>query len=410
MPKIRQEDKRPLRLKQLGKIYRLVEQFDEISRIDLSKLSRFAPATITALTRILIDEKFLIEKEVQNTECRGRPAVGLCVSPFYWQSLCAMLVDNRFELILTKLDGSKIRHAVYPLNPQDIHYLDKVLIQHLQHFLRDIEQELEHLMTFSIVVRGEIDGKTDRVLKLGRYELNLDLKALFSPYFDAPVLVTEYFKSWLLAESTLGKAIHCDNVIFLQIDDVIDFNVLMKGELLTHQNRAPSQIDKMIVPKLHPMQDLIFPDLDPVQAYQLRNQVSHEAICELVDRFYPNHGLSDCGQKIAFLCERANLRDETAVNILYHIADSLAYILMNLVHIFASEKVMITSGFLRAKEIFLSRLNSQLKNNLELAYNPVYSRVEVITGKYEWNCPIVAGAAIKQGIYDGRLLANFIHE
>lgn len=56
MPKIRKEDKLPLRLTQLGKIYRLVEQFEEISRIDLSKLSRLAPATITALTRELIKE------------------------------------------------------------------------------------------------------------------------------------------------------------------------------------------------------------------------------------------------------------------------------------------------------------------------------------------------------------------
>lgn len=82
MAKVRKEDKLPLKLKQLGKIYQLIEQFEEISRIDLSKLSRLAPATITALTRQLIDEKLIIERAVQNTESRGRPAVGLCVSPF----------------------------------------------------------------------------------------------------------------------------------------------------------------------------------------------------------------------------------------------------------------------------------------------------------------------------------------
>lgn len=65
MPKIRKEDKLPLRLTQLGKIYRLVEQFEEISRIDLSKLSRLAPATITALTRELIKEKLIVERAVQ---------------------------------------------------------------------------------------------------------------------------------------------------------------------------------------------------------------------------------------------------------------------------------------------------------------------------------------------------------
>ena len=45
------EEKTPSRLIQLGSIYRLIEQFEEISRIELSKLSGFAPATITSLTR-----------------------------------------------------------------------------------------------------------------------------------------------------------------------------------------------------------------------------------------------------------------------------------------------------------------------------------------------------------------------
>ena len=66
MAKVRKEDKLPLKLKQLGKIYQLIEQFEEISRIDLSKLSRLAPATITALTRQLIDEKLIIAKGDSN--------------------------------------------------------------------------------------------------------------------------------------------------------------------------------------------------------------------------------------------------------------------------------------------------------------------------------------------------------
>jgi len=44
---MKKEEKTPLRLIQLGKIYRLIEQFEEISRIELSKLSGLAPASIS---------------------------------------------------------------------------------------------------------------------------------------------------------------------------------------------------------------------------------------------------------------------------------------------------------------------------------------------------------------------------
>lgn len=69
----------------LGTIYRLVEQFELISRTDLAKLSGFAPASITNLTKSLIDHKFILERSVQNNTSRGRPAVGLSVSNFFWQ-------------------------------------------------------------------------------------------------------------------------------------------------------------------------------------------------------------------------------------------------------------------------------------------------------------------------------------
>ncbi|HDR1228591.1 ROK family protein [Pasteurella multocida] len=401
MPKIRKEDKLPLRLTQLGKIYRLVEQFEEISRIDLSKLSRLAPATITALTRELIKEKLIVERAVQNTESRGRPAIGLCVSPFYWQSLCATLVENRFELILSELDGGEIKSKSYPLTTSDLVHLDQVLVQYLQQFLFETQHELNHLITFSIAVGGELDSK-NRLIKLGDVNLDLDLESLFKPYFKVPVLVTEYFQTWLMAESTLGSVINCDNVLFLQLDDVINFNVLSKGELLTHQHQVRSHINKMIVPKISPLQDLISPHLADLERYQLQHQVTHKAIYPLITHYFPEAALAQ--SEIEFLCQKANAQNPQAQQILHYVADSLAYILMNLVNIFDSEKIMLSSSFLSAKEVFLPRVNQTLKANL----GADYPHVEVITGRYEWNTPVVAAAAIKQGIYDGSLLGHFI--
>lgn len=404
MPKIRKEDKLPLRLKQLGKIYRLIEQFEEISRIDLSKLSRLAPATITALTRELIKEKLIVERAVQNTESRGRPAIGLCVSPFYWQSLCATLIENKFEIILSELDGVAIKHVAYPLNSEDLTNLDNVLTQHLESFLEEAKHECNHIITFSVAVGGVLDHQKNRLLKLGETELDIDLKALFSPYFKTPILITEYFQTWLLAESTLGSVINCDNVLFLQLDNGINFSVLSKGELLTNRFQVRSRIGKMYVPKHNELQDLISPDIPNDERYQLRNQITHRAIYPLIKHFYPETNKLDSTEKIRFLCEKVNNGDETAQQIIFHIADSLAYILMNLVNIFGSEKIMLNASYLGSKDLFLTRLNKQL----QLYLADTYTNVEVLTGKYEWNSPVIAASAIKQSIYDGSLLGHFI--
>ncbi|MCI7480402.1 MAG: ROK family protein [[Pasteurella] aerogenes] len=404
MAKVRKEDKLPLKLKQLGKIYQLIEQFEEISRIDLSKLSRLAPATITALTRQLIDEKLIIERAVQNTESRGRPAVGLCVSPFYWQSVCAILIEDHFDILLCGLDGMPIEQAIYPLHSDDFDHLDQFLLDCVQHFMSNIQPKLNHPMTFSIAVAGELDKSTQNLVRLGKRTLDLNLRALFEPHFDIPILITEYFQTWLYAENTLGSVIGCDNVLFLQLDDVINLGVLVQGELLYHKEYKKINIDKLIVPKDNLLQELINIHLPELERYQLTNQITHEAIYQLIDQLYPKNVLANKNDKIQFLCQKANDGDKSAVNILHFIADTLAYVLMNLVNIFSSEKIMFSSSLLSAKEIFLPRLNATLAKNL--ANTP--HQAEVVVSQYQWNSPVVLTSAIKQGIYDGSLLTHLI--
>lgn len=60
-----------------GRVYKLIDQKGPISRIDLSKESELAPASITKITRELIDAHLIHETTVQEAISRGRPAVGL---------------------------------------------------------------------------------------------------------------------------------------------------------------------------------------------------------------------------------------------------------------------------------------------------------------------------------------------
>ncbi|MDP0328130.1 hypothetical protein Q7Z90_04725 [Glaesserella parasuis] len=92
----------------LGTVYRLVEQFELISRTDLAKLSGFAPASMTVLTKILIDHKLILERTSQNLPSRGRPAVGLSILT---DNLAYMLMNliNIFSTEKIMLNSSLLR-------------------------------------------------------------------------------------------------------------------------------------------------------------------------------------------------------------------------------------------------------------------------------------------------------------
>lgn len=88
-----------------GRVYKLIDQKGPISRIDLSKQSELAPASITKITRELIEAHLIHETTVQESISRGRPAVGLQVNNEGWQFLSMRLGRGYLTIALHELGG-----------------------------------------------------------------------------------------------------------------------------------------------------------------------------------------------------------------------------------------------------------------------------------------------------------------
>lgn len=400
MPKIKQDGANRVNLQHLGSIYRLIEQFELISRIDLSKISGFAPVSITNLTRELINSHFVIERAVQNTIVRGRPAVGICLSPFYWQYLALTLSEKSLDISLCELNGKQIQQQLFPLDKEQP--LETFIIETIQVFLKHHSKATNHILACSLCILGRIDKSEQRVY-LGTQELNSDLQEALQANFKFPVIVAEHFAMWTFAESHLGNAINSNNVIFLQFDDAINISVLSEGKIIKNEKQKRMNIDKVALPKFSELSDKIALDVPEVERHYLYNQVSNKAIYQLVDLLLPNE-LPNDESKIQFLCEQAQQDNPQAITIIHHLADNVSYLLMYLTNIFASEKIMINTRLLSVKDIFLQRLGLKLQD----ALLSDEQQVEIITSKFSWNDPNIASSAIKQQLYSGTLFADIV--
>lgn len=400
MPKIKQDGANRVNLQHLGSIYRLIEQFELISRIDLSKISGFVPASITNLTRELINSHFVIERAVQNTIVRGRPAVGICLSPFYWQYLALTLSEKSLDISLCELNGKQIQQQLFPLDKEQP--LETFIIETIQVFLKHHSKATNHILACSLCILGRIDKSEQRVY-LGTQELNSDLQEALQANFKFPVIVAEHFAMWTFAESHLGNAINSNNVIFLQFDDAINISVLSEGKIIKNEKQKRMNIDKVALPKFSELSDKIALDVPEVERHYLYNQVSNKAIYQLVDLLLPNE-LPNDESKIQFLCEQAQQDNPQAITIIHHLADNVSYLLMYLTNIFASEKIMINTRLLSVKDIFLQRLGLKLQD----ALLSDEQQVEIITSKFSWNDPNIASSAIKQQLYSGTLFADIV--
>ncbi len=387
------------RIQNIGTIYRLIEQFELISRTDLAKLAGLAPASITNITKALIDKQFIIERTAQDSISRGRPAVGLSVSPFFWRLLCLTISSEKIHVSLCELNGTPLYTENYTVSSIDYPSLDTLIMENLQDFQQKYPLVKEQLLAISVCVVGKIDADKRMITELGGQQLHCPLMEKLESHFTHSILLNEHFHLWLLAESTVGSLISDDNVIFLQLDESINLSVLMRGALLYQQSKM--NVDKMLMPKFSPLSDQIFPELDEIQRYQLTNQVTFSALIRLIDLHLPNT-LKTNQEKINFLCEQIEQQNEQALLILNHISDNLAYVLMNLINIFSTQKVLFDSPLLKVKQVLFEQITEKLQKTL-LIDN---LNIQLVTSQFEWNNEIIPCSAIKQGIYEGSLIKD----
>lgn len=387
----------------LGKVYRLIEQFELISRTDLAKLSGFAPASMTMLTKALIDHKFILERTSQNLPSRGRPAVGLSVSPFHWLFLCVTVSPYKLTVSLCELNGKPIQQLDYTFSQTEYPFLAEYILTCVQNFSRHYPTDDEKLLAVSVSVIGKINADKTDITQLAHQHLDCPIVYALQSEFSCPILLNEHFQLWFLAESTLGSLINHDNVIFLQLDDNVNLSVLLKGSLLHQDEHKRMNVDKMIMPRFSALSDEISPELNEVERYQLLNQVTFPALIKLIDKYLPN-SLDGSQEKIAWFCECIEQNESNGLMILDHLSDNLAYMLMNLVNIFSTEKIMLNSPLLRIKHLLFEKIHEKLSQNLLL----MDLNVDIVTSQYDWDSPIIPAVAIKLGIYEGNLIKNII--
>lgn len=390
------------RTQHLGKIYHLVEQFELISRTDLAKLAGFAPASITNLTKSLIDSQFILERTVQSHTSRGRPAVGLAVSPFYWQLLCVTVSAHKVEISLCELNGTPIFSQNYTVSLADYPNLDQKILQLLQIFEQKRPLNDGQLLAVSISVIGRINAKKTEITQLGNTPMTCPIVQALSEMFPQPILLNEHFQLWLLTESTLGSLISNSNVLFLQVDETLRLGVMVNGALL-HKN-VDMNINNLLTPSFGTMSEEIATQSHESQAgkYQISQQITFFGLTILIDHYLPN-SLTTAEEKITLLCEKIEKKDRKALKILDHFTSHLAHLLMNLLQMFSSEKVMLNTPLLRVKAVLFAQLSAKLT-----AYGLTLSPMNLVTSALEWNSPFIACTAIKQGIYDGSLIKDRI--
>ncbi|QII38781.1 ROK family protein [Rouxiella badensis] len=385
-----------------GTVYRLIDQFGPISRIELSKKAQLAPASITKIVRELVQAHLVQETEYQEPGSRGRPAIGLILDTQAWHYLSARVSLGTLTLSLRDLSSKLVAEDILPLVAEDaVPFLDRI-IAHIDQFFIHHQSKLERLTAMAITLPGMIDTAKGVIQKMPFYPVeSVPLGPALAARSGLPVFIQHDIAAWTKAESLYGASRGFRNVIQVVIDDNVGAGVITGGQVLHGNSSSVVEIGHTQV--------------DPYgkRCYCgnhgcLETLASIDNILELVRQrleVTPNSLLNGLPITVENLCDAANRGDALAKDIIVGVGQNVGRILAIMVNLFNPEKILIGSPLNQAQSV----LHPTIMSCIQQQSLPDYSEnIQLESTQFSNHGTMPGAALVKDALYNGSLLVKLL--
>ncbi|MGM3173229.1 ROK family transcriptional regulator [Dickeya lacustris] len=385
-----------------GGVYRLIDEYGPISRIELSKQAQLAPASITKIVRELMEAHLVKETEYQEMGSRGRPAIGLVLDTEAWHYLSVRISHLIMTLALRDLSGRLVVEETVDLPREHPQPLQERILNEIDHFFIRHQRELERLTAIAITSPGIVDSATGVIHRMPFYDVEeMAIGPALALRTGVPVYLQHDICAWTMAEALFGASRGCQNAIQIVIDHNVGAGIITGGRLLHAGSRTLVEIGHTQV--------------DPYgkRCYCgnhgcLETVASIDNILELAQQRLKgsmSSQLHGSPLTVESLCEAALQNDPLAKDIIVDVGNNVGRIAAIMVNLFNPEKILIGSPLNQAADILYPAIIDCIRRQAL----PAYSHDLQVISTYFYNQGTVPGAAlIKDALYNGSLLVKLL--
>lgn len=191
-------------------VYRLIDQHGPISRIQIAEQSQLAPASVTKITRQLI-ERGLIKEVDQQASTGGRRAISIVAETRGFHAIGVRLGRYDATLTLYDLSSKTLEEEHYPLPERTQETLEHALLNIIATFMESCQRKIRELIAISVILPGLVDPESGVI----RYMPHIQVEnwgwlkrwknALKSLATSATIFVASRWRSTILVRATTVK-------------------------------------------------------------------------------------------------------------------------------------------------------------------------------------------------------------
>ncbi|MDN3698765.1 MULTISPECIES: DNA-binding transcriptional regulator NagC [Vibrio] len=385
-------------------VYRLIDQQGPISRIQVADVSQLAPASVTKITRQLL-ERGLIKEVAQQASTGGRRAISLTteVEPFH--SIAVRLGRDYIQFSLYNLGGVELAFDQQELVYRDQSELMKGLLVHLDAFIKQHQSSIDQLIAIGVTLPGLVNPTTGVVEYMPNTDIdNLALGKMLTEAFKVECFVGNDVRGMALAEHYFGASQDSQDSILVSVHRGTGAGIIVNGQVFLGFNRNVGEIGHIQIDPLgEQCQCGNFGCLETVAA----NPAIIDRVKKLIAQGYESSLASLSVITIDDVCSHAIAGDELAKQSLVRVGNQLGKAIAMTINLFNPQKVIIAGDITKAQDILFPAIRRNVENQ---SLTTFHSGLPIVASEIDKQPTKGAFAMIKRAMLNGVLLQKLLED
>lgn len=385
-------------------VYRLIDQKGPISRIQIADVSQLAPASVTKITRQLL-ERGLIKEVAQQASTGGRRAISLTTETEPFHSIAVRLGRDYIQLSLFDLSTKELASEYHEFNYSHQQELLDGLSQLIQIFITRNQDTIKQLIAIGITLPGLVNPETGVVEYMPNTDIDkLALADVIRDTFDTQCFVGNDVRGLALAEHYFGASKDCHDSILVSVHRGTGAGIIVNGKVFLGHNRNVGEIGHI---QIDPIGDKCqcgnFGCLETVAA----NPAIIARIQSLLEQGYPSSLSQLENITMADICHAANHGDELATQTLLRVGNQLGKAIAMTINLFNPQKIVISGAITQSDKILFAAISNCIKNQSLKAF---HKDLPIVASELHEQPTIGAFSMVKRAMLNGVLLQKLLDE
>jgi N-acetylglucosamine repressor len=378
-------------------IYKIIEQNAPISRVKIAKISNLAPASITKITRSLLENGIITETERQ-ASTGGRCAISLVPNSTNIYVIAIKIGQKLLSLCSYNLTGQKSIDKRINIKNKEGQQLINQLQREIQTLINEESNQGHQISAISVTLSGLINPKQGRVIYSSFNKLNdVALVNLLENEFNIPTFIGNHTRALALAEHYFGTTKDYQDSIVISVHHGVGSGIIVQGKQLLGVNYNIGEIGHIQVnpdgKKCHcgNFGCLETEVSDSVILEKIQQAIAHGAPSPFTGKSLNIENIYQASANGEPLCEK----------VVAQAASYLGKTIAILVNMLNPEKIVITGKITASQNTLFDAIQQCIVHQ---SLPEFQQKVEVSASELNPNSTIASFALIKQAIYEGDLL------